>query len=164
MKKQEFLAKWKDWFPHSTRKELLSEMEADLEKIIQNAHNSTLDVEVKRTERGWAGHYHLSNMCKFRRNTLLTYNDIAIVVSSVGLQEINGRFSPIGACGRYFETFVFHANKADKRYFDADTERQIWLDRSCTIDEVDADDRANIMHENIVSEIIVKLKNGDRFE
>jgi hypothetical protein len=97
---------------------------------------------VIRTERGWAGHFICANRCRFRRNTLLTYNDIKIVVSSVGLMEIDGKFDMIGA-GRHFETMAFHADKNDKRYFDADVRKQVYFDNDWAIAEVDADDKAN---------------------
>jgi hypothetical protein len=53
---------------------------------------------------------------------LLAYNDIKIVVSSVGLMKIDDKFHTVGA-GRYFETRAFHADKNDKRYFDADVRK-----------------------------------------
>ena len=118
---------------------------------------------VIRTERGWAGHFICANRCRFRRNTLLAYNDIKIVVSSVGLMEIDGKFDTVGA-GRHFETMAFHADKNDKRYFDADVSKQVYFDTDWSIAEVDADDKANEMHEAVVAEISTKLEQGYKFE
>lgn len=117
-------------------------------------------MNVKRTERGWAGHFIGSSLCKFRRNTLLEYGDKAIVVSSVGLMidRSAGGFQEIGA-GRHFETMAFHAIKTD-RWKDADVEKNVYFDSPCTIAEIDADDKANDMHEVVVAEIINKLLNN----
>lgn len=127
------------------------------------SHNVSNCIGVIRTERGWAGHFISSNRCRFRRNTLLTYNDIMIVVSSVGLLEIDGKFDRVGA-DRHFETKAFHSDKDDKRYFDADVSKQVYFDNDCAIEEVDADDRANEMHEAVVTEISTKLEKGYKFE
>ena len=117
---------------------------------------------VIRTERGWAGHFIGSNRCKFRRNTLLAYNDIKIVVSSVGLMEIDGKFDTIGL-NRHFETMAFHSDLTDKRYYDADVSKQVYFDSEWAIAEVDADDKANEMHEAVVLEITNKLLAGKTF-
>lgn len=119
--------------------------------------------KVETLERGWAGHFILCNKCGFRRNTLITYNDIMIVVSSVGLLEIDGEFHTVGA-GRYFETMAFHANKNDTRYYDADVGKQIDFESDSAIAELDADDKANEMHETIVKEISDRLVNGETFD
>lgn len=117
---------------------------------------------VIRQERGWAGHFICANTCKFRRNTLLTYNDIKIVVSTVGLMQIDDKYETIGA-GRHFETMAFHSDKSDTRYNDADVSKQIYFDSDWAIAEIDADDKANEMHEAVVSEITNRLLAGDTF-
>lgn len=119
---------------------------------------------VKKTERGWAGHFIGANSCRFRRNTLLEYNDIKIVVSTVGLMESSkGGFTKIGH-DRYFETMVFHSNLEDTRYYDIDVSKQISFESEWAISEIDADDKANIMHDAVVDEIAFKLLTGNKFE
>ena len=117
---------------------------------------------VKRTERGWAGHYILADRCRFRRNTLLEYDDIKIVVSSVGLLKLEDEFETIGY-NRYFETMSFHADKNDKRYHDIDVEKQVYFDSDWSINEIDADDKANDMHEVVVTEITNGLLSGNKY-
>ncbi len=118
-------------------------------------------MEIKRTERGWAGHFICAHDCWFRRNTLLEYNDIKIVVSTVGLMKtaISKDFEEIGL-DRYYETMVFHAKREQDRYWDADVTRRIDFDSPWAISEVDADDKANDMHEKVVEEFIDKFNNG----
>ena len=121
---------------------------------------------VKRTERGWAGHFCCADRCMFRRNTLLTYNGVEVVVSTVGLMmDIHSpkglKFEKVGS-DRYFETMVFYANPLDIRFHDPDVSQQIYFDSPWCIDEIDADDRANDMHEVVVEEISKKLRLGLR--
>lgn len=118
---------------------------------------------VKRTERGWAGHFICAQSCRFRRNTLLDYGRMKIVVSTVGLMEREGKFETIGY-NRYYETMAFHADKKDKRYFDIDVSKQVSFDSDWAIGEIDADDKANEMHEAVVSEITKKLLAGEKFK
>lgn len=126
-------------------------------------HNVNSSNGVVRQERGWAGHFICANSCRFRRNTLLTYNDIRIVVSTVGLMERDGKFETIGH-NRHFETMAFHVNANDKRYYDADVSKQVYFDSEWAISEIDADDRANEMHEAVVAEITERLLKGEKFE
>ena len=119
--------------------------------------------QIIRTERGWAGHFCAAHLCLFRRNTLLQYKDINVVVSSVGLMRDSrdtnvDSFLQIGG-NRYYETMVFHAEWSG-RYWDADVSRQIYFENNWQIAEIDADDRANDMHESIVCEIMDNMKNG----
>ena len=121
-------------------------------------------MDVKRTERGWAGHFICANRCRFRRNTLLEAGDIRIVVSTVGLMEdpfSSDKFAPIGF-ERHFETMAFHA-KHDGRYWDADVQRQVSFRSSWSIEDCNADDRANDMHEDVVAEIAERLEAGEQF-
>lgn len=124
--------------------------------------------KVIRTERGWAGHFICADDCRFRRNTLLRYGKIEIVVSTVGLMENPLRefgkskdlFCEIGY-GRYYETMAFHAKASDTRYHDADISRPVDFDSPWSISVIDADDVANTRHEAVVAEITAKLQAGD---
>lgn len=122
---------------------------------------------IVRTERGWPGHFICANRCRFRRNTLLECGDTRAIVSTVGLQEnplrttnMSVSFEEVGA-GRYFETMVFHARRVGGRYWDADIDRQIFVDSPHTISEIDADDKANDMHEQVVKEVTDKIERGE---
>lgn len=57
---------------------------------------------------------------------------------------------------------AFHSNN-DPRYYDADVTKQISFDSQWAINEVDADDQANEMHETVVTEIMTRIENGECF-
>ena len=113
-----------------------------------------MEEKVKRTERGWAGHFCCSARCLFRRNTLLEYKDKKIIVSTVGQMKLdNGDIDTIGY-NRYYETMVFEANYLDTKYYDIDVTSQIIsFNNNWCINKIDADNEANEMHENVVNEI-----------
>lgn len=126
-------------------------------------------MKVKRTERGWAGHFICANRCRFRRNTLLEGGGFRIVVSSVGLMEkwigdprqdknVRG-FEEVGI-NRHYETLVFYAEPPPSRYFDADVTREIAVSAPWCIKNIDADDKANEMHDAVVEEMIERMSNG----
>lgn len=118
------------------------------------------------TERGWPGHFICASRCLFRRNTLVEYKDTKIVVSTVGLMKTISPeykdFEPIGL-SRYFETMAFHADPNDTRFHDADVSKQVLFESPWCIDEADADDKANEMHEAVVAEISKRLLKGETF-
>lgn len=122
---------------------------------------------VKRTERGWRGHFILSDRCLFSRNTLLEYGDIKIVVSTVGnCMNYSTKGFPnkteIMEIGyeRYYETMAFHSNPNDGLYHDADVTKEVQFDSPWSINEAGADNEANDMHETAVAEIAENLLCG----
>jgi hypothetical protein len=125
---------------------------------------------VKRTERGWIGHYCDAQDCLFRRNTLLECDGQAVVISSVGLKRVGDSTAPreIGF-ERWYETMAFMADMRDA-YKDADVYRQVFFESPCAIEgEVfprayDIDLQANDMHEAVVAEITEKLRFGKDLE
>jgi len=120
-----------------------------------------MNKQIKRTERGWPGHFICSDSCIFRRNTLLEYFRFKIVISTVGNMIRNSERHEVG-CNRNYETMCFHAKK-EGIYWDADVERRVDFDSEWMIEKLSttSDQKANEMHDNVVSEIEKKLLSGD---
>lgn len=122
------------------------------------------DKEVKRTERGWAGHCIISDDCRYHRNTLLEYEDLKIVVSTIGRyvpmsRVMYGDYSfDIVGCDRFFETMAFVADET--KYHDADATQQVEFDSKWSLDSPDMEIEADEMHENVVKEISEKMKKN----
>lgn len=129
-----------------------------------------MSVEVKRTERGWVGHFILGDKCKFHRNTLLECGNKKWVVSTVGACMIDGRIETIGA-NRWYETMAFEAKCVDG-YWEADCEKEIPFDSECGLyaeswSELNekypcVDNVANAMHERVVDELSKKIVRATR--
>ena len=118
-------------------------------------------MEVKRTERGWAGHFCCSYRCEYHRNTLLEYNGMKVVVSTVGRLRkdmFSDTYEDLGY-KRYFETMAFMA-KEDDKYNDADVEREIQFDAKWSLPSPDMELEADAMHENVVTELSKRLLDG----
>ena len=115
-------------------------------------------MEVKRTERGWAGHFCCSYRCEYHRNTLLEYNGVKVVVSTVGRLRkdmFSDTYEDLGY-KRYFETMAFMA-KEDDKYNDADVEREIQFDAKWSLPSPDMELEADAMHEDVVMELSKRL-------
>lgn len=123
--------------------------------------------DVKRTERGWAGHFICARSCLFRRNTLLEYGDTKIVVSTVGnMVDDNMKIATIG-CDRFYETMAFHAH-LENGYWDADVTQQVTLKTKWQVTRSDyanfestIDTIANDMHENAVTSIAMDMLHDE---
>lgn len=114
---------------------------------------------MKRTERGWAGHYIMGPYCAWHRNTLIEHSDgRGIVISSIGAfsPNHNGHHEMIGA-GRYYETMVFRAKK-DGPYIEPDTSRQLHTKniKWCVSDKpgIGVDLKAEEIHEENVKYVV----------
>lgn len=117
--------------------------------------------EVKRTERGWAGHLICAHDCLYHRNTLLEYGDKKVVVSTVGRYRPNKNsweFEEIGL-DRYFETMAFIADEIESGYIDADVTQQVLFDSNWRLPKPDMENEADEMHEAVVAEITKDLIN-----
>lgn len=139
-------------------------------------------IKVKRTERGWPGHFCDVIHCMFRRNTLLEYKDIKIVVSTVGnyrpfqkrndisvsnlakayeaaLPHSAGGTNDAVGFNRDAETMAFYAKKKGP-YWDADVSREFPFKSNWHLKGAD-DNEINAMHEDVVDEIIAKLEGNE---
>jgi len=124
---------------------------------------------VKLKERGWGGHFICANRCLFRRNTLIDGGKKKIVVSTVGgMKNLNDiGIDTIGGGGRYYETMAFEAHK-DGEYWEASVSNELsfeseWSICADSVDELpdDVDNKANDMHDAIVSELAQAMRMRD---
>ena len=121
---------------------------------------------IKRTERGWPGHFICVDRCFYRRNTLVEYGEVRVVVSTVGgmKNRDKNKVETIGH-NRYYETMVFMAFK-DEEYWEANVSREVCFDSNWFISKLsdDVDNKANEMHEKVVREIMRRIKQGTLVE
>jgi hypothetical protein len=115
-------------------------------------------MKLKRTERGWVGHFICGDRCRFRRNTLIEFGRKKIVISTVGNLFIDGKLEKIGA-DRYAETMAFKAKK-DGIYWEADATKPVYFDSQWESSITDDDNKLNEMHESVVSELLLKIMRG----
>ena len=120
--------------------------------------------EVKRTERGWGGHFIAASQCYFRRNTLLECGEIKVVVSTIGSYHNSlGEYDQVGL-NRDYETMAFYVDPATGAYNDIDVERQIYFESPWALEIKKGDKfpdlKANEMHETVVQELTEKLEKG----
>jgi len=117
--------------------------------------------QIKRTERGWAGHFICGPRCRFHLNTLLEYNKTRIIVSTVGMMFTDDKPDQIG-CDRYYETMAFEAETRRNGFVEINVKKEIDFSSKWCIEEPYKDNEANEMHENAVQEIINKLTKDDK--
>lgn len=133
-------------------------------------------MKVKRTDRGWAGHFICASRCQYRRNTLLECGKVRVVVSSVGLMRrpeydkpdaatlklLGGtdRFDTVGL-DRMYETMAFHA-KREGPYWEADVQRDVQFNSPWSLNEAkhESDLKMDKQHERVVAEISRKMAAG----
>lgn len=132
-------------------------------------------MKIKRTERGWAGHFICAQDCTFKRNTLLQYGKKYIVISTVGCmrrRDSNGSYpqtpEQIGV-DRYYETMSFYADDNDAIYHDANVSSEFYVPdikwainkEEMSVYKETIDNIANKMHEDYVSAVEKMLMNGE---
>ncbi len=116
-------------------------------------------MKVKRTERGWPGHFICASQCLFRRNTLLEYGNKRVIVSTVGDMERHRGGTGTISYNRDYETMAFEA-RYDDPYWEANVEKEISFDSDWQIHDFTIPNVSNLadqMHEKVVEEISNKL-------
>lgn len=133
-----------------------------------------MDDKVVRTERGWPGHYICAHQCMYRRNTLLEYGDVKIVVSSVGnfcigTKSFNAKVDEMERVGfnRFYECMAFEA-KQNGPYWDSDVTKEVCVKTHnvypCNAVEKlpdDIDNLADQTHEANVEDIATRMVAGE---
>lgn len=117
-------------------------------------------------ERGWAGHFIMGHKCMYRRNTLVTGDNISVVVSTVGNMIIDDKrgVEEVGH-NRIYETMVF-VSTFENGYHEADVTKEVSNTTSnwCLSKEElrnDSDNQADAMHDVMVEEMAELIRIND---
>ena len=123
-----------------------------------------MNITVK--ERGWAGHFIMGHKCMYRRNTLVSGDNISVVVSTVGNMVIDDKrgVEEVGH-NRIYETMVF-VSKFENGYQEADVTKEVSNTTSkwCLSKEElrdDSDNQADVMHDVMVEEMAELIRIND---
>lgn len=144
---------------------------------------NNIDENITVKERGWAGHWICGSRCNYHRNTLISFNNKKIVVSTIGKYQtpltapeccihlING-FESIGGGevegNRYYETEIGYA-RFIRGYWEYSPNANIYDDslmeyqnKVSRIDPSfnDSDEHADEYHDKIVQTVINLLKEN----
>lgn len=117
-------------------------------------------------ERGWVGHFIMGHKCMYRRNTLVSGDNISVVVSTVGNMVIDDKrgIEEVGH-NRIYETMVF-VSKFENGYQEADVTKEVSNTTSkwCLSKEElrdDSDNQADVMHDVMVEEMAELIRIND---
>lgn len=144
---------------------------------------NNIDDNITVTERGWAGHFICGSRCMYHRNTLISYNEKKIVVSTIGKYKpdvscldicfhlING-FESLGGGqvegNRYYETEIGFA-EFNSGYWEYSPDKDIYNDLLIEYQEkvsrldpsfIDSDGFADEYHDKCVQKVIDLLKEN----
>jgi len=115
-------------------------------------------MNIQYKERGWPGHFLLGNKCLYHRNTLVSGDNISVVVSTVGNMFLDYKIEvqEVGL-NRIYETMVF-VGKIENNYHEADVTKEVsnttskWFLSKKELRE-DSDNQADDMHDTMVKEV-----------
>lgn len=118
-------------------------------------------------EQGFAGHFCGADDCKFRRNTVVSNGEHAVVVSTVGnyfpMSHVHGAEGPVPiGHNRYYETYAFEGLPAlDNMYTEVGRKINKFFDLYPGLNVPDSgnDFHANIGHDRIVDRVRRWLRN-----
>lgn len=123
----------------------------------------TMAKEIKIQERGWPSHFNGVRWCLFKRNTLIEYDGVSIVVSTVGRMwkdtPSGAQFMRLSCHNNYFETIVFFTDNT--KFKDADVGKDIIYEEHYVGVAVDEEILVNEMHDKIVNLMVQKLINNE---
>ena len=114
-------------------------------------------MEVRQTERAYPMYTKEPGLSPFRRQTMLEHGNECIFVTTIGL----GGHPPCSEPRRYYDTLAIFGKKMENGTWGIDTDREVGIDARCSFQtDVEADAKADQMHNTVVAEVAEKLQSG----